>query len=38
MGLRSLVEKENSKLLIHKIVHQRMFNTFDQDFGLMCYM
>jgi len=33
-----LVEKENSKLLIHKIVYQLIFNTFDQDFGSMSYM
>jgi len=36
--LRRLVEKESSKLLICKIVYQLIFNTFDQDFGLMSYM
>ena len=30
-----LVEKESSKLLICKIVYQLIFNTFDQDLGLM---
>jgi len=36
--LRRLVEKESSKLLIRKIVYQLIFNTFDQDLGLMNYM
>jgi len=36
--LHSLVEKENSKLLIRKIVYELIFNTFDQDLGLMSYM
>jgi len=38
MGISRLVEKENSKLLIHKIIYQLIFNTFDQDLELMSYM
>jgi len=35
MGIRRLVKKESNKLLIRKIVYQLIFNTFDQDLGLM---
>jgi len=38
MGIRRLVEKKNSKLLIRKIVYQLIFNTIDQDLELMSYM
>jgi len=38
MGIGRLVEKENSKLLICKIVYQLIFNTFDQNLELMSYM
>ena len=38
MGISRLVEKENSKLLIHKIIYQLIFNTFDQDLELMSYV
>jgi len=38
MGIRRLVEKESSKLLICKIMYQLIFNKFDQDLGLMSYM
>jgi len=38
MGIRRLVEKESTKLLIRKIVYQLIFNTFNQYLGLMSYM
>jgi len=38
MGIRRLVKKKNSKLLIRKIVYQLIFNTIDQDLELMSYM
>jgi len=37
IGIHRLVEKENNKLLIHKIIYQLIFNTFDQDLKLMSY-